>query len=165
MRLGVILGTVEHAVELTIEGNLVRGTIDGNAVEADAIQVSPGTYSILVGGQAFEVRVEPGTTGLRVYADGREYSAEVHDPRRWRPGGVSTLEAEGRQKVLAPMPGKIVRVLVNSGDRVETGQGLVVVEAMKMQNEVRSPKSGVVERLLVSEGQPVTAGETLGIIV
>ena len=62
------------------------------------------------------------------------------------------------------MPGKIVRVLVNAGDHVEAGQGLLVVEAMKMQNEVRSPKSGIVERLLVSEGQAVTAGETLGII-
>jgi biotin carboxyl carrier protein len=59
------------------------------------------------------------------------------------------------------MPGKIVRVLVRGGQKVEAGQGLIVVEAMKMQNEIRSPKTGTVERLLVKEGQPVNAGEVL----
>ena len=59
------------------------------------------------------------------------------------------------------MPGKVVRVLVQTGDRVEAGQGLMVVEAMKMQNEIKSPKSGVVERILVAEGQAVNSGEVL----
>ena len=59
------------------------------------------------------------------------------------------------------MPGKIIRVLVQIGEKVDAGQGLLVVEAMKMQNEIRSPKSGTVERLLVKEGQPVNAGEIL----
>ena len=72
-----------------------------------------------------------------------------------------TLEAEGRQQILAPMPGKIIRVLVQTGEKVDAGQGLLVVEAMKMQNEIRSPKSGTVERVLVKEGQPVNAGEIL----
>ncbi|MGH9706384.1 MAG: biotin/lipoyl-containing protein, partial [Candidatus Acidiferrales bacterium] len=73
-------------------------------------------------------------------------------------------EAEGRQNVLASMPGKVVRVLANAGDAVEAGQGLLVVEAMKMQNEIRSPKSGTIERLLVAEGQTVNAGELLAIV-
>jgi biotin carboxyl carrier protein len=68
---------------------------------------------------------------------------------------------EGRQEILAPMPGKVIRVLAAVGDAVEAGQGLLVVEAMKMQNEIRSPKSGKVERLLVKEGQNVNAGEVL----
>jgi biotin carboxyl carrier protein len=59
------------------------------------------------------------------------------------------------------MPGKVVRLLVQVGDKVEAGQGLLVVEAMKMQNEIRSPKGGTVERLQVKEGQPVNAGEVL----
>jgi biotin carboxyl carrier protein len=62
---------------------------------------------------------------------------------------------------MSPMPGKVIRLLVNVGDEVEAGQGLVVVEAMKMQNEIRSPKKGKVERVLVSEGQNVNAGEAL----
>jgi biotin carboxyl carrier protein len=71
------------------------------------------------------------------------------------------VEAEGRQQITAPMAGKVVRLLVKSGEKVEVGQGLLVVEAMKMQNEIRSTKSGTVERLLVQEGQTVNASETL----
>ncbi|HZV60180.1 MAG TPA: biotin/lipoyl-containing protein, partial [Candidatus Eremiobacteraceae bacterium] len=68
---------------------------------------------------------------------------------------------DGRQQITAPMPGKIVRVLVKEGEQVEVGQGLLVVEAMKMQNEIRSPKNGKVERVHVKEGQTVNSGEIL----
>ena len=81
--------------------------------------------------------------------------------RAWRGRRHGAVEAEGRQQIVAPMPGKVVRLLVKTGDKVEAGQGLLVVEAMKMQNEVRSPKTGTVERLLAKEGQPVNAGEVL----
>jgi len=74
------------------------------------------------------------------------------------------IESEGSQRVIAPMPGKVVRVLVKVGDAIEVGNGILVVEAMKMQNEVRSPKSGKIERLLVSEGQAVSAGEVLAVV-
>lgn len=95
---------------------------------------------------------------------GREFPFSVHDPRQWRRGRGSALKAEGRQPIIAPMPGKIVRLLVAAGQAVEAGQGILVVEAMKMQNEIRSPKSGKVERLMVGEGQSVSAGETLAIV-
>jgi biotin carboxyl carrier protein len=85
----------------------------------------------------------------------------VRDPRTWRGRRHSALEAEGRQQIVAPMPGKVIRLLVKVGDEVEAGQGLVVVEAMKMQNEIRSPKKGKVERLQAKEGQPVNAGDVL----
>jgi biotin carboxyl carrier protein len=88
---------------------------------------------------------------------------EVVDPRRLVRAGHE-LELEGRQEISAPMPGKVVRVMVEQGKPVETGQGILVLEAMKMQNEVRSPKSGMLERLLVQEGQAVNAGETLAVV-
>jgi biotin carboxyl carrier protein len=164
MKLDVTLNANHHAVDASIEANRVRGTIDGNAFEADAVEVSPGIYSVLIEGCAFEVRVEQRAEDLQINTQGREYSAAVRDPRQWLRRNDSALEAQGRQKVIAPMPGKIVRLLVGAGDRVEAGQSVLVVEAMKMQNEVRSPKSGKVEKLFVSEGQAVTAGETLGFI-
>jgi biotin carboxyl carrier protein len=86
------------------------------------------------------------------------------DPRSWSGRRHAGSEAEGRQQIVAPMPGKIVRVLVIAGDRVEAGQGLLVVEAMKMQNEIRSPKSGTVESVQVEEGQAVNAGEVLCVV-
>ena len=75
-----------------------------------------------------------------------------------------TREAEGLQQVLAPMPGKIVRVLVAVGEKVDAGQGLLVIEAMKMQNEIKSPKKGKVQKLLTKEGASVNAGHVLAII-
>ena len=101
---------------------------------------------------------------LKLHTNGQEFTAEVIDPRAWSGRRHGAVEAEGRQQILAPMPGKIVRLLVKEGDHVEAGQGLLVVEAMKMQNEIRSPKSGVIERVLAKEGQPVNAGEVLCVV-
>jgi biotin carboxyl carrier protein len=95
---------------------------------------------------------------------GRDFRVQVRDPRSWRAGRRGALAAAGPQQVLAPMPGKVVRLLVSAGETVEAGRGLVVVEAMKMQNEIRAPKSGRVERVLVVEGQAVRSQETLLVI-
>jgi biotin carboxyl carrier protein len=150
-------------IERRPDGSL-RIRLDGNDLEADAVETAAGTYSILLGGQAFEARVIPGREGLVVRCAARDFHVEVRDPRAWRRGRGGALGAEGRQQVTAPMPGKIVRVLVAAGAGVEMGQGLVVVEAMKMQNEICAPKNGVVERVPVREGQAVAAGEILVVI-
>jgi biotin carboxyl carrier protein len=136
-------------------------TLDGQRVDADVAEVAANTFSILLNGRAFEIRVMPRLDGsLQVQTSREEFLVELLDPRAWR-GRHSAAEAEGRQQVVAPMPGKIVRVLVQEGELVEAGQALLVVEAMKMQNEIRSPKNGKVEGLRVKEGQPVNAGEIL----
>jgi biotin carboxyl carrier protein len=139
-----------------------RVILDGQIIDADAVEIAPHTFSILLNGQSHEIRVTPASGGKLILQTGaQEFTAEVIDPRSWSGRRPGHTEAEGRQQILAPMPGKIVRWLVKAGDRVEAGQGLLVVEAMKMQNEIRSPKSGTVERVLAKEGQPVTAGEVL----
>ncbi|HTZ99900.1 MAG TPA: biotin/lipoyl-containing protein [Candidatus Aquilonibacter sp.] len=168
MKLPIELAGKTRTVEIEVPASGTNGrlhcTIDGRAVEADAVEVAPGIYSILIEGASFEVRVEPDARGLRITVGGREYSAQLRDPRQWRRRRGAAVEAEGSQAVLAPMPGKVVRVLVKAGAAVEAGKAIAVVEAMKMQNEVRSPKSGTVERVLVREGQAVTAGEVLAIV-
>jgi biotin carboxyl carrier protein len=164
MKLTIELGGSKRTVDLARVNGPVSFLIDGVPVEADAVEIATGLYSILIGGESFEVRVEPMQASLRVYVAGQEYSVTFHDPRRWRRKRGETPESQGRQQVLAPMPGKIARVLIKAGETIEAGQGLVVVEAMKMQNEVRSPKSGLIERILVSEGQSVNAGEVLAIV-
>ena len=149
-------------VELQRNSGRWRITLDAEAVDADAIAVAPDIYSILLNGKSHEVRITPSPSGaLTLHSGHQEFIAEVLDPRAWRGRRHGALEAAGRQQIVAPMPGKIVRVLVQAGEKVEAGQGLIVVEAMKMQNEIRSPKSGSVERLLAKEGQPVNAGEVL----
>ena len=153
-------------VEILRDANGWRATLDGQATEADAVEVAPNTFSILLSGQSHEVCVTPYPEGRLIAQTGRfEFEAEVVDPRLWGGRRHGGSEAEGRQQVVAPMPGKVVRVLVKAGDSVEAGQGLLVVEAMKMQNEIRSPKSGTVEHVPVAEGQAVNAGEVLCVVV
>ena len=154
----------KHRVEISHRGEREVWSVDGHALEADAIEVSPGVYSILLAGKSYEVRVEPTARGLRVTAGGQEFEASVFDPRAWQRSRHGAAESEGRQQILAPMPGKIVQLLVATGDVVQAGQGLMVVEAMKMQNEIRSPKSGSVERLAVVTGQAVNAGEVVAVV-
>jgi biotin carboxyl carrier protein len=163
MKFAIEVDGVERTLELQQEtSSRLKVQLDGKALDADAAEIGPDTFSLLIGGSAFEARILPGRNGLLiVHCRGREFQVQLRDPRAWRGRRSGVLEAEGRQQVTAPMPGKVVRVLVAAGETVEAGQGLVVVEAMKMQNEIRSPKSGKVERLLVREGQNVIAGEVL----
>jgi biotin carboxyl carrier protein len=151
-------------VELAQAGERPAWMIDEQRLEADAAEVSPGIYSILINGESFEVRVERLGGELRAVTRGREFGLVIQDERKWRRNRGGSVEAEGRQPVLAPMPGKIVRVLVSVGDSVRAGQGLLVVEAMKMQNEIRAPKSGTIDRVRVVEGQTVNAGEVVVIV-
>ncbi len=165
MKLEIEIGGRRRSVELEREGARVRCRIDGRAVEADAVEVGPGAYSILLGGQSFEVRGTPSHDGLHIDSAGREFVARVADLRTWRGKHGASVEAAGRQQIVAPMPGKVIRVLVQAGEKIEAGKGVLVVEAMKMQNEIRAPKSGTVEKLLVKEGQAVNAGEALAVII
>jgi len=156
---------VERKNNRTLAVRLGGDANDGKTLEVDAVETIPGSFSILIGGVAFEVRVQLEGSNILVRCGGADFHVELHDPRAWRGARGGALEAEGRQQVVAPMPGKVIRVLVAAGETVELGQGLVVVEAMKMQNEIRAPKSGVIERLSVREGQAVSSGEPLAVIV
>jgi acetyl/propionyl-CoA carboxylase alpha subunit len=164
MKLEIELGGVAHSVEFSRIERKVLCVIDGTDVEADAVEIAPGFYSILIGGRSLDARVEPFGGELRIRVGSNEYNARVRDPRKWERNHRGPAASEARQHVAAPMPGRVVRVLVRVGDAVSVGQGLVVVEAMKMQNEVRSPKAGVVERLLVTEGQALNAGDAIAVI-
>jgi biotin carboxyl carrier protein len=126
-------------------------------------EVEPGVYSVLLDGESFEVRASAAPEGLRLELEGRRLTAEVRDPRDRSRRSASTL-GTGRQNIAAPMPGKVIRVLVHEGDAVEIGQGLVVVEAMKMQNEMKALRAGHVVEVRVRDGNTVGAGDTLVVI-
>ena len=138
--------------------------IDGHPVSVDLVEVRKDEFSILINGRSFLIRLQKTTRGLSARCGDKEVEVAVIDPRSRRAAGGGLLSTEGRRQVTAPMPGKVVRVLVAVGDKVDAGQGLVVVEAMKMQNEIRAPKGGKVERLLAKADQTVAAGETLAVI-
>ncbi len=167
MNLEIKIAGRSRTVELERSHESWRARLDGREVAADLAEIAPGKYSILLDGRSFEVSVTalPASGTLRIQSGSEEFAAEIIDPRIWRGRRGALVEAEGRQQVLAPMPGKVLRVLVKAGEKVEANQGILVVEAMKMQNEIRSPKTGTIERLLISEGQTVNAGEVLAIVV
>ncbi|HYL78705.1 MAG TPA: biotin/lipoyl-containing protein [Bryobacteraceae bacterium] len=133
--------------------------IDPELAEA-AMLVEPGVYSVLLEGQSFEVRMLP---GQQLEIGGQRLTVEARDPRNSsrRSGAV---HAGGRQNIAAPMPGKVIRVLVQEGDTVEAGHGLVVVEAMKMQNEMRASRPGKVVGVRVRDGDTVGSGDTLVVL-
>jgi biotin carboxyl carrier protein len=166
MKYEVRIGGKTRIVELHRDWNGWQATLDGAPGAADVTEIAPNTYSVLLDGQSHEICVTPSPGGKLNLQTGRfEFEAEVMDPRAWSGRRHAGVEAEGQQQIVAPMPGKIVRVLVKAGDRVEAGQGVLVVEAMKMQNEIRSPKSGTIERVLAEEGQAVNAGEILCVVL
>jgi biotin carboxyl carrier protein len=147
----------------------LRILVNGHPVEVDAAQlkkvtqVEPGVFSVLSDGRSFEVRAIAMPGGLRLEVDGRRFTAEVYDPRDRGQKSAAAL-ATGRQNIAAPMPGKVIRVLVREGDAVEVGQGLVVVEAMKMQNEMKAQRLGNVVEVRVRDGDTVSAGDTLVVL-
>jgi biotin carboxyl carrier protein len=162
MKFDVQIAGKTRTVELQLDSDRWQISLDGVALDADAVEISPNIFSILLNGESYEVRLAAANDGkLTLQTRHHEFVAQVIDPRAWRGRRHGPVEAEGRQQIVAPMPGKVVRLLVKTGDKVEAGQGLLVVEAMKMQNEVRSPKTGTVERLLAKEGQAVYAGDIL----
>ena len=127
---------------------------------SSAEEIEPGVYSVLDQGRSVEVRITKNAFGWNVQAGGRGFAVEVRDPRDASSRSRKALSA-GRQNIAAPMPGKVVRVLVKEGDQVEGGQGLVVVEAMKMQNAMKAALAGTVVRVRVRDGDTVGAGDVL----
>jgi len=139
----------------------IEAFVDGEPHELpsadDAVEVEPGVVSVLVGGRSIEVRLDSDHVA---HVDGRRLEIEIRDPRKYRRRGAGG-EGDGPKTIQAQMPGKVVEALVSAGDAVEAGQALLVVEAMKMQNEVRAPKAGVVAEVLVQAGDAVAAGQAM----
>jgi len=161
----VTIGGRQHRVELTRSpaGTAIR--LDGEPVAADVLQPEPDVLSLLLDGRSYEVRRQRSAEGpLQLEVDGRRHAAAVRDPRSLRSRGAAGDILEGPQRLKASMPGKVVRILAPEGTRVEAGQGVLVVEAMKMQNEVKAPKSGVVSKILAAEGTAVNAGDPLAVV-
>ena len=164
MRFQVDIAGVVRSVELRRLPDGWECHLDGQPRAADVVEIAAGVYSLLLEGHSFTVRVERVGERYRVHTRGSDLSVSLENPRQWRGRTSRALGRAGRQEVAAPMPGKVVRVLVAEQQEVEAGQGLLVVEAMKMQNEIPSPKKGIVVRVLVREGDTVEHGAVLLVV-
>jgi biotin carboxyl carrier protein len=166
MRYHAVVDGTERLVEVTQRGDKYRLVIDGKELEVDAVHLQGLALSLIVGTRSARCDIEPRGEGrLAVLVGDTVHHLELLDERRLRlrnAGGKFSLE--GPQRIDAPMPGKVVRVLVKVGDEVQEGQGLVVVEAMKMENELRSPKAGTIVELHAVEGAAVESGAKLVVV-
>jgi biotin carboxyl carrier protein len=149
-------------------GGTFRVSLDGRPQDLDAARVGIYGLSLLHGrsGVSREIQVTPGSTRgeLLISLAGRTITAVVNGSRTRRAGPDRGAGAHGEQSIMAPMPGRVVRVLVAAGDEVAVRQGVVVVEAMKMENELRSPKAGRVKEINVTAGTSVEAGRVLLVV-
>jgi biotin carboxyl carrier protein len=157
-------GTETRRLELQRNGDTYRVLNEGKEiVTVDARGVSPDRWSILVGSRSYEAKVTREKTIYHVEIDGRVFAFDLTDPAKAmsRRGGAA---AHGPGRIAAPMPGRVVRILAPVGQEVQRGDGVVVVEAMKMENELTAPRDGVITEIGVEEGQTVEGGMTLAVI-
>ena len=160
-RFTALVGEETHAVEVESLGDgRYRIAIDGRVHLVDGRETAPGTFSLLLEHTAAEVSVSRRGEEFAVAVAGRTHRLRLLDERRRR-RRPHDAASDGIREVRAAMPGKVVAVLVAPGAQVERGQGLLVVEAMKMENEVAAPRAGSVAEIRVRPGQPVEAGEIL----
>src|ERR1700677_2353164 len=138
-----IVDNKRHQVELTRGEKTWMCKVDGHEVEVDAELTARDVLSVLIGNKADEIKRERSLQGeLHMVIGSARYAVDVQDPRSLRTRRAVAGSEAGPQKIKAAMPGKIVRILVNEKDEVKSGQGIIVMEAMKMQNELKSPKDG-----------------------
>ena len=136
-----------------VNGETVSG-LDARSNERDIL-------SLLLGTASYEVRRDAASAQPRIVIGEESFAYEVRDPRSLGARRAKAASSDGPKKIKAPMPGKVVRIISAEGTQVEAGQGVIVIEAMKMQNELKSPKSGVVKKILTAEGATVNAGDAL----
>jgi biotin carboxyl carrier protein len=154
------IDVVVNGQERTLHLESSRFEYDGLTRDYSMEPSGPGVFSILIEGRSYQATVlAPGT----IQVNNQIFSVELFDPRELRARSTAGA-SHGRQNIVSPMPGKVVRLLVAVGDAIEAGQGLIVVEAMKMQNEMKSPKAGTVVEIKTKPGATVTAGEILVVI-
>ncbi len=167
MKYQATLGKQTHDIEVKEKGEgLYEVVLDGERHVVDALQLDHGAVSLIVDRASYSVEFEDTSdTWINVLVKGQVFPVEVLDERRLRMrAATGRFAVEGPQTIVAPMPGKVVKVLCKVGDEVKEGQGLVVIEAMKMENELSSPKDGVVKEIVAVENASVESNAKLVVV-
>ena len=165
MKLKALIGDREAELVIKVKDGRVSTEIDGRVYELQFREPEPDSFLFFLGTDVHECRVNEKTKDtFEVSVSGRSHAVTIVDPKRLRSGQNSDRHHHGVTEILAPMPGKVVRVQLEAGAEVEKGTGVVVVEAMKMQNEMKSPRAGVVVSIKVKPGDTVNAGDVLAVV-
>lgn len=166
LKLRIEVDGEEYILDIRSQGSSSEYSLQGAqsaAGAASVAQISQGVFSILLETRSFTVRLAPKGEDLEVWTAAGQHLISVNDMRD-RSCRHKRITASGPVQLRAQMPGKVIKLLAHKGAAVKAGEGLIVVEAMKMQNEVKSPKEGVVSRINVGEGETVAAGQPLVVV-
>lgn len=165
MKCEVLIDGHSHQVELERADKGYVCLVDGESFELDVAMTARDVLSVIHEGRNYEAKREYSLLGeTHIIVGSERFQAEVRDPRSLRSRRAAAGQEAGPAKIVAPMPGKVVRIIAKEGDEVEAGQGVVVVEAMKMQNEIKTTKKGKVTKIAVKEASAVNAGDLLAIV-
>jgi biotin carboxyl carrier protein len=167
MKLQAKLNNNKHEIEIKRDGEKVFAWVDDREYNLEASEVEPNVYLLKKENKIYEIFVSPQTNKNKpwqVKVKNQEFEINLSDPKRLRGTGASAEQADGIAEIRTAMPGKLVRVLVQVGAEIKQGEPVLVVEAMKMQNEMKSPKDGIVKEIHFAEGATVNAGDVLAII-
>ncbi len=167
MKLQAEIEDKKHEVEFERDGRKVIASVDGRKYELDVSEPEPNIFLIKNEEKVYEASVTPppdrkGTTNVRL--GNKEREVRLIDTKRLRSASANAEHGEGAAEIKTAMPGKVVRVLATAGSEIKKGDGVIVVEAMKMQNELRSPKDGVLKEIRAAEGATVNAGDVLAVV-
>jgi biotin carboxyl carrier protein len=167
MKLHAVIADYQASIQIADDGTRVCAEIDDRRYELDVHESGPNNYLIVSNGQVFDCRVEGDPESgkpLEVVVGTTHCAVTLTDPKRLSSAASASAHGDDAARIIAAMPGKVVRILVEVGSQVEAGAGIIVVEAMKMQNEMKSPRAGAVVALNVKAGATVNRGDVLAVI-
>jgi biotin carboxyl carrier protein len=166
MKLHATVADYQTGIQIRDDGGHVFAELDGRAYELDIHESADG-FLLTYHGRVFNCRVEgrpKSGAPVAVIVGTTPYAVTLTDPKRLSSADSAIAHGDEMARIVAPMPGKVVRVMVEAGGRVAAGDGIIVVEAMKMQNEIKAPKAGTVIALNIQTGVTVNGGDVLAII-
>lgn len=165
MKLQAEINGQTEDVEIVRDGDAIRARVGDREYNLIASEVEPNVFLLKNDNKVYETAVSrKHDANFVASVRGHDIEVKIIDPKRLRGSGSDHEHGDGKAEIKTAMPGKVVRILKTVGDTVEKNEGVIVVEAMKMQNEMRSPKDGRVSEIKVAEGDTVAAGDVLVVI-
>lgn len=154
----------EHDIKITESGDSYKMELDGKEIIADFVKTGENLYSLIIDNKSYEIDIHYDGEKYEILVDGDYYKVEVLDELKKMLRDRTSQALQGRQVISTSMPGLVTKVMVSQGQEVKEGDPLLILVAMKMENQIKSPKDGVVQELFVSENQTVSVGDKLAVI-
>ena len=164
MEFEAILKEKEHAITVREDKEKFVVTLDGKEYIVDFCEPEESFYSLLIDGKSYEISINRNNGDYTVYLFDSTFNMQLYDPMKKMLMSTTEDTSSGPKTIVSPMPGRVVNVLVNEGDEVMKGQGIVIVEAMKMENELKAPRDGIISKIIVSTDNTVESNQPLVVI-